>query len=173
MVKTPLLPPGDILQLKVEQPDGVYRLDDYQMSESVGYLLKRSYLSLSVGLDQELAPYDLTHPQFSILMILKEHNCLTAADLARATGADTGAVTRMLDRLEAKQIIQRERSCEDRRIINIQLTEAGKMVVAKMPVVAINVLNRRLQHFDAAEIDTLKTLLRKLLQPIDGSETAP
>ncbi len=67
----------DILKLKVTQPDGVYRLEDYQMSESIGYLLKRSFAMLSSALDQDLAPYDLTHPQFAILMMLKERNCST------------------------------------------------------------------------------------------------
>lgn len=154
----------DILKLKVERSDGPYRLDDYQLSESVGYLLKRSTLMMSGAIDQELAPYDLTHPQFSILMMLKERNCTTAADLARETCNDTGAVTRMLDRLEAKDIVRRVRSVEDRRIVNIELTDLGKLVIDKMPVVAINVMNRYLREFSATEITQLKTLLRKLMQ---------
>jgi len=156
----------DILKLKVERPDGIYKLDGYQLRESIGYLLKRSALQLAAMLDQELAPYDLTHPQFSILMMLKELNCSTAADLAREMCGDTGAVTRMLDRLEAKDIIRRIRSVEDRRIVNIELTATGKMIVEKMPVLSINVMNRHLHDFTSDEVTSFKKLLRKLMKNI-------
>lgn len=162
----------DILKLKVERPDGIYQLESYQMSESIGYLLKRSFAQLSAVLDQELAPYDLTHPQFSILMMLKERNCSTAADLAREMCGDTGAVTRMLDRLEAKDIIRRTRSVADRRIVNIELTPTGKVIVEKIPVLSINVMNRHLHDFSADEVVSFKKLLRKLMKNIEAASPA-
>lgn len=159
----------DILNLKVENPNGPYQLEGYRLSQSVGYLLKRSFNMLSGAIDKQLLPYDLTHPQFAILMLLSEQNCSTAANLARESSGDTGAITRMIDRLEAKALIRRERSTEDRRVINIVLTDFGKLVVEKMPVIAINVLNDHLQHFDADEITTLKRLLNKLLDQPQAS----
>lgn len=176
MPKAKSTPRRDILKLKVEKADGVYSLDEYQMSESIGYLLKRSYTLLSSAIDQDLSPYELTHPQFAILMMLKERNCSTAADLAREMCGDTGAITRMLDRLEAKDIIRRVRSKEDRRAVNIELTDTGKLVMAKMPVIAINVLNRYLGEFESSEIETLKHLLRKLIHQVetqDGTQPVP
>jgi len=158
----------NILDLAVENPDGPYNLADYQQNESIGYLLKRCFGFLTTAIDKQLAPYDLTHPQFAFLMTLKQQNCSTAAELARETNLDTGATTRMLDRLETKEIIRRERSLEDRRVIKIVLTEYGRLVVEKMPVIAINVLNRRLQNFDADEISILKRLLTKLINEADA-----
>lgn len=158
-----LLTKLDLSDLKVENPDGLYRLEDYRLSESLGYLIKRTMSMLSTALDQELTRYDLTHPQFSILMILAEHNCSTAADLARETCGDTGAMTRMLDRLEAKGIVRRVRSSEDRRIVNIELTEAGRLAVKKMPILAINALNHYLQGFSRDELELMKSFLRRLL----------
>ncbi|MBW2942664.1 MarR family winged helix-turn-helix transcriptional regulator [Zhongshania aquimaris] len=153
----------NILDLVVENPDGPYNLAAYQQNESIGYLLKRCYSFLTNAIDKQLAPYDLTHPQFAFLMTLKQRNCSTAAELARESNLDTGATTRMLDRLEAKDIVLRQRSLEDRRVINIVLTDYGKLVVEKMPVIAINVLNEHLQNFDPDEITTLKRLLTKLI----------
>ncbi|CAA0080365.1 Multiple antibiotic resistance protein MarR [Zhongshania aliphaticivorans] len=152
-----------ILDLTVENPNGHYSLSNYQMNSSIGYLLKRCYGFLTSVIDKQLAPYDLTHPQFAFLMTLKQQNCSTAAELARQSNLDTGATTRMLDRLEAKGIIERKRSLEDRRVITIVLTEHGKLVVEKMPIIAINVLNQHLKNFDEDEISTLKTLLSKLI----------
>ena len=164
--------PRDILKVRIEQSDGVYNLDNYQISESIGYLLKRSHLLLAAAIDQELAPYDLTIQQFSILMMIKERNCNTAADIARETASDTGAVTRILDRMEAKDILRRVRSVADRRVINIELTERGRLVTEKMPVVAINVLNRHFKDFSADELSTLKTLLRKLISNVSAETGA-
>lgn len=160
----------EILKLQIEYPEGPYTLRDYQQNESVGYLLKRAFTLLSGIMDQHLAPFDLTHPQFSILMVLKQRNCTTASSLARESGIDAGATTRMLDRLEAKDMICRERSTEDRRIINILLTDFGKLVVEKMPIIAINILNRHLSHFEADEVVTLKQLLTKLLGQLEQCE---
>ena len=126
-------------------------------------VLKRTMSMRSNAIDQELTQYDLTHQQFSILMILSERNCYTAADLARETCGDTGAITRMLDRLEAKDMIRRARSVEDRRVVNIELTATGKLCAEKMPVVAINVLNRHLDGFSKQELETMKGFLRRLL----------
>lgn len=147
----------------VENPEGLYQRDQYRLSESLGYLMKRTVSMITTALDQELARYDLTYQQFSILMILSECNCTTAADLARETCGDTGAITRMLDRLEAKGIVRRVRSIDDRRVINIELTESGKLFVEKLPVVPINVMNRHLQGFNRDELEAMKSYLRRLL----------
>ncbi|HSB95381.1 MAG TPA: MarR family transcriptional regulator [Spongiibacteraceae bacterium] len=154
---------SDLSSLKVTDPNGLYQIDNYRISESIGYLIKRVMAVVSTALDQELAQYDITHQQFSILMILSETNCSTAADIARVTCGDTGAMTRMLDRLEAKDIVRRVRSSADRRVVNIELTEAGRVFAAKMPIVAINVMNRYLQGFEAGELEQTKSFMRRLL----------
>lgn len=149
--------------IHIEDKNGLYNRGNYSLCESLGYLVKRTSAMLSNAIDQELAAYDLTHQQFSILVMLSQLKCQTAADLARETCGDTGAITRMLDRLEAKDMIRRVRSVEDRRIVNIELTAAGTLCAEKMPVVAINVINRHLAGFDQQELETLKTFLRRLL----------
>lgn len=153
----------DIADIQIQDPNGLYNRENYSLCESLGYLIKRTSSMLSNAIDQELASYELTHQQFSILVILSQLKCETAADLARETCGDTGAITRMLDRLEAKDMIRRVRSLEDRRIVNIELTPAGKSCAEKMPVVAINVINRHLQGFDTQELETMKQFLRRLL----------
>ncbi len=151
-------------ELKVEDKDGLYSLDNYQICESLGYLFKRTMAMIANAIDQELASFDLTHQQFSILMMLTQHRCYTAADLARETGVDTGAITRILDRLEAKGIVRRVRSSADRRVVNIELTDSGAFAAQKMPVVAINVLNRHLVGFERDELEAMKSMLRRILR---------
>lgn len=153
----------DLGDIQVQDPNGLYTRENYSLCESLGYLIKRTSAMLSNAIDQELAAYDLTHQQFGILVILSQLKCQTAADLARETCGDTGAITRMLDRLEAKDMIRRVRSLADRRVVNIELTPAGTLCAEKMPVVAINVINRHLKGFDKQELETMKLFLRRLL----------
>jgi len=88
---------------------------------------------------------------------------IPAAEVARETGTDTGAVTRMLDRLEAKDLVERTRNSQDRRVFNIELTDTGRLVTQKVPVLAINVMNRHLVGFDSDELEIMKGFLRRLL----------
>jgi DNA-binding MarR family transcriptional regulator len=152
-------------------PQGLYQLEQYRLSESLGYLLKRTGAMLATAIDQELTRFDLTHQQFAILMVLAECDCSTAADLARETCGDTGAITRMLDRLEAKGIVRRVRSLEDRRVLHIELTDTGLQIVEKLPVVPVNVMNRHLQGFSSDELETMKSFLRRLLN--NGGQALP
>ena len=156
-------PKASLADIHIEDPDGLYNRENYSLCESLGYLIKRTSSMLSNAIDQELASHELTHQQFSILVILSQLKCQTAADLARETCGDTGAITRMLDRLEAKDMIRRARSVEDRRVVNIELTPAGAQCAEKMPVVAINVINRHLKGFSNQELETMKIFLRRLL----------
>lgn len=157
-LKTP-----DLTELKLECPDGPYRPETYISSESLGYLLKRAWTVLANAIDQELAPFGLTFPQFVILVRLKEGECSTAAELAREVCTDTGAMTRMLDRLECKGVIRRERSVQDRRVVNLEFTETGRTVVDKVPVAAVNVLNRYFNDFTAEELASLESLLKRVI----------
>jgi hypothetical protein len=87
---------------------------------SVGYLMGRARASLLSGLDTELARFGLSGMQFAVLKHLAEGSARTAADLCRFMQYDTGAMTRILDRLEEKGLVRRERSREDRRAVRAQ-----------------------------------------------------
>ena len=93
--------------------------------ESVGYLIKLTNQVVMRNLDAELQPYDLTAPQWVPLLVISKGRADTVAGCAREIGVDTGAMTRMLDRLEAKGFVVRNRSAEDRRVVNVALTKAG------------------------------------------------
>ena len=135
-------------------------LGDY---ESVGYLIKIANQVVMRNLDAELQPYDLTGPQWVPLLVLSKGRADTVAGCARAIEVDTGAMTRMLDRLEAKGFVSRNRSREDRRVVNVELTKAGHEIVKLIPPSICRVLNRHLRGFNEKEFETFKDLLRRFL----------
>ena len=136
----------------------------YSADESVGYLMRRVLQSIAQQADTRLAPHGLTHGQWMPLFILlKAGGAGTVAHVARCINVDPGAATRMLDRLEKKGFVSRSRSTEDRRVVNVTLTESGRQVADEVPRVLSQVLNEHLAGFSHDEWQTLLSLLRRML----------
>jgi len=144
-----------------------YRGDDYEIQESIGYLLRRLRTVLDRAVDAEMAEHDLTGVQWGPLLMLHCGMGTTAAELARAACVDTGAMTRMLDRLEAKALVERTRCPNDRRVVQLELTSEGRRLCREIPYGLCRVINASLRGFTEPEVETLKTLLRRMLANVD------
>ena len=81
---------------------------------------------------------------------------------------DAGAMTRMIARLEEKGLIRRSRCPNDRRLINLELTEQGQAAMPRMRNVSVRVLNRFLQGFTKAEARQLEGFLTRMLENATG-----
>jgi DNA-binding MarR family transcriptional regulator len=141
----------------------IYTLKNYTPEESIGFLLKRTGSQLTLTVDRALAEFDMTHAQLGIFLKLLHGCAKTAADLARDLMCDTGAMTRMLDRLEEKDFITRTRSSEDRRLVQVELTPKGKQLADQMTQVLINALNHHLRGFTLKEVEQFKDFLRRMI----------
>ncbi|WP_293776566.1 MarR family transcriptional regulator [uncultured Oxalicibacterium sp.] len=140
-------------------PSGTWCLE-----ESVGYLLARCRTKLAKAIDAELTVrHDITQAQGSVLMMLSTGRYATAADLVRDLFIDSASMTRMLDRLEKRALIVRMPSATDRRVFNLQLSEAGAALAEQLRPLYNEVLVKYFASFSKDEVDTLKHLLRKLL----------
>lgn len=149
----------------VVDPDAVafYQPGQYRPDQSVGYLMRQVLSSVLARADEQLAAYDLTHAQWLPLykLVMKEGD--TVAGLARDLAVDPGAMTRSLDRLEAKGLVRRERSTADRRVVHLMLTDEGRQVARKVPAVLAGVLNGHLRGFSEAEWQQLLQFLHRML----------
>ncbi|MBV8636336.1 MAG: MarR family transcriptional regulator, partial [Burkholderiaceae bacterium] len=76
----------------------------FRSPDSLGHLLTRARNMLAKSLDAELAEYDITHTQGSILWLLASGEMSTATDLARELYVDAASMTRMIDRLEKRKL---------------------------------------------------------------------
>ncbi len=140
----------------------IQRADFLIPLDNVGYLIKRCGLQLSLTVDRSLAEFGMTHAQLSIFLRLLNGSAKTASDLAREQMTDTGAMTRMLDRLEEKNFIARKRHLTDRRIVEVELTDKGRQMADQMIEVATNCLNHHLRGFTTDEVDQFKGFLRRI-----------
>lgn len=145
------------------KPPDFYRADTMQGDDSVGLLFRRVLSSLIQEVDRRLAPHDLTHAQWVPLYKLFRGECTTMAELARDLQLDPAAVTRALDRLAAKDLVRRERSLTDRRVVRLELTPEGRRVAPLVPAALAEVFNGHLAGFSASEFATLVELLQRML----------
>jgi DNA-binding MarR family transcriptional regulator len=151
------------------QNDTPLSLDDsafrerYDPKDTLGLLLKQSYFLLQRAIDTQMVALDLTAMQWRPLMFLALGHGDTAAEIARVACTDTGAVTRMLDRLESKGLIRRVRSIEDRRVIKLELTEEGKLASRQIPALIQKVFDNHLAGFNEAEVDQFKDFFRRMI----------
>lgn len=147
----------------MKNPKELFALRSYCVEESVGYLLARARSKLAKAVDCQLATHDITHAQGGIMVMLASGKYVTAAELARELYVDSASMTRMVDRLQKRGLIERVRCGEDRRVSNLHLTKDGQALADQLPAVYTSVLNRNFVNFSADEVVTLKTLLRKIL----------
>lgn len=140
----------------------LYTPENYNPEESLGRLISDVSGRLLAAFDEEMTGMGITGAQWVILMRIANGCGSTAAELCRFSRYDTGSMTRMLDRLEEKGLIHRARSDRDRRVMRLELTEAGRDLYPLMPPVAIKVLNEHLRGFTRAELDQLKGFLNRM-----------
>lgn len=82
---------------------------------TLGLLLGRAALLKDRIIDTHMEPYGITAAQFKVLIIMAQFEVDTPAELCRHLCIDSGSMTRMLDRLEQKKLLVRQRSEADRR----------------------------------------------------------
>jgi DNA-binding MarR family transcriptional regulator len=145
------------------RPIAFYRPQGYSAQESVGYLMRRTVGVMAQEIERRMEPYGLTNAQWMPLMKLHMGQAGAVAELARSCEMDAGAMTRLLDRLEAKGLVRRVRSPDDRRVVNLELTPEGREAAKTIPEVLSTLQNQCLAGFSEDEWQTFKGLLRRVL----------
>lgn len=111
---------------------------------------------------------DLTYTQYITMLVLWEEEKLTVKDLGKRLYLDSGTLTPLLKKLEAKGLLLRERSKEDERNLIITLTEEG--VAMKDRALHIPHEMVKCVDLDMEERVVLYKLLYKLLSYVDKEE---
>ncbi|GAB3920944.1 MarR family winged helix-turn-helix transcriptional regulator [Larkinella terrae] len=112
---------------------------------------------------QKLAPFDLSVQQYIVLRHLSEGypNSLTAGELKEKMNDLNPDMTRLVDRLVAKNLIVREIDPQNRRRVNLRLTEESKQFVETAAAHFAD-FESIVSHLTDEEVSTLNTLLNKI-----------
>ena len=129
----------------------------------LGLLLGRAAILKDRIIDTNMETHGNTAAQFKVLIIMVQFGVDTPAELCRNLSLDSGSMTRMLDRLEQKDLLSRKRSELDRRQVQLVLTAEGQRLADMLPHIGAKALNQLAGVLEPGELETLERILKKML----------
>lgn len=154
-----------------------YTVENLEPMRSFGFLIKRCGTLMSLLAENRFESQPISFLQFMVLMKLRFHPHMSATQLSCEIGHDMGAMTRVVDSLERAGFVRRERSQQDRRAVEIALTPEGRRQADGSVHILVDALNELVEPFTTSEVETLVSLLRRMLERLqehaDAQPAAP
>ncbi|HET7649997.1 MAG TPA: MarR family transcriptional regulator [Gammaproteobacteria bacterium] len=145
--------------------------DSDRMAQEILRALRRITRSMDVSSRQLISARGLSIPQLLCLQHLREYGPLTSGTLARAMALSPPTITGILDRLEMRGLINRERRPEDKRHVLVALTPAGRNLANAAPSSLEKQLGRALSALSPAQCSAIRDAIAQLERMVsDGNE---
>lgn len=115
-----------------------------------------------------LEELDITYSQYLVMMVLWEFERLTVNQIGEKLYLDSGTLTPLLKRLEAKSYIVRHRKKEDERVVEVFLTEEGNQLQKKACIIPGKMQDKL--NLSEEDLVALKETINKLLIKIESKK---
>jgi DNA-binding MarR family transcriptional regulator len=115
----------------------------------------------------------ITGPQLWAIKVIAEFEPIKSSDLARKMHLHPATVVGIIDRLEARGLVERRRSTRDRRIVEIALTYNGKQKISQSPEVAQGLLVSGLEELSDKKLKNLSEGLEQLVTILGAQKIPP
>lgn len=145
--------------MKKPRPDSI----DTLSTGELGFLVSAVRTTIWNAIDAELQPLDITTAQFVVFNSVALGKGRTIGEFCRLLGYDSGAMTRLLDRIEKKGLIRRVANPDDRRSYLLELTPESKALFPQAKRRVQAVFKRLLSGFSEEQAAALKLSLEQLL----------
>jgi DNA-binding MarR family transcriptional regulator len=138
--------------------------EGFRLEDSLGYHIFRVSMALRLGLRRafQAGGLDVTPDQFGVLFILWEQEGISQRELAETCFKDMASVTRMIDALERKELVHRERDQSDRRSYRLMLTRKGRDLRRLLVPLAMECREHSFSCLSEADRGELMRMLRTL-----------
>src|SRR5262245_36291684 len=153
--------PSSVARLR-EPAESVPPVED-DVQRSICRQVKLVMSSLLRRVDRRMQPLELTGMQWEPVLVLWLKRADTVQGLARVSQVGFASMSRMLDRLEKKKLLRRERSAADRRVVHLHLTPKGRRVAAKIWPIVVEGMNVHLDGFRKDELARFNDYLAPML----------
>jgi len=134
----------------------------FKLDDQVGHLLRRAYQRAAAHLAGRIRRYDLTPVQFATLVRLWEQGPLSQNQLGRLVAMPPANIHGLVRRLEARGLVTRASDDNDKRLLNVSLTDEGRKLVEELIPLDAASTEDALAGLDPGEREILYRLLRKL-----------
>ncbi len=138
-----------------------------------GYLFRRMQQIAVAIFVEECRAYDLTPVQYAALVAIRTHPGIDATRLSAVIAFDRSTLGNVIERLEAKQLIERKLSRQDKRVKLLYLTKAGAALLRDIMPSVDRAQARMLQPLKPADRRTLMALLTQLVDLNNESSRVP
>jgi len=139
-----------------------YHLSTYKAQLSIGYLVKRAHsLTLDI-MEPVIEQRGFSFIQYVVMSALRDGIAVNPKVICTQYRHDSGALTRIIDQLAERGLLERVRRDRDRRKVELQLTPAGRETIESIIPSVVDKLNEVLTHMSKTEVQELLRLLVKL-----------
>lgn len=142
-------------------------LEDCASQRSPGRLLRRVDKLMTAFVESRIDGCDLSFMQWVALKVVRDGVVRNAGELARELGITSGATTRLIDGLEARGMLARDRDAADRRVVTLGITDEGARLVATIQHDVVDSWNAVLAEFTPGEVEGLVAILIRLLAAVE------
>ena len=142
----------------------------FGLHDSYGYWINRLANAFTEAFDHTIGHLGVTPQQWVVLISCYNGDAQTPAELSRFIGIDASAITRLLDRIEAKGLLVRVPDRLDRRSIKVELTDKGRALTPRLAALAQQVNEEFLSGMPASEAAQLKATILKMLENAAGAQ---
>lgn len=139
-----------------------YQVSTYRAQSSVGYHIKRANSLMLDVLEPVFEAHGFTFVQYQVLAWLRDGIAVNPKDICAQFRHNSGALTRVIDQLAERGLLERSRRDRDRRKVELDLTAAGREVIESLVPLVVEKLNLALADFSSEEVQELTRLLLKL-----------
>jgi DNA-binding MarR family transcriptional regulator len=150
-----------------------YQVSTYRAQSSVGYLVKRAHSLMLDVMEPLLEERGFTFVQYVILSWVRDGIAVNPKDICFQYRHDSGALTRVIDQLAKRGLLERIRRDRDRRKVELQLTPAGRAAIESLIPLVVEKLNLALSDFSTDEVQEFMRLLIKLNTTLQSTVTPP
>ncbi len=145
----------------------------FESLEQEAYLnLWRTYDRLRAIEEGVFAEFDLSAQQYNALRLLRDAapEALPTLVLASRLVSRAPDITRLVDRLEARSLVRRERLAHNRRVVRIAITAEGDALLEQMAERVVDCGIKQLGHLPATDLGTLIELLKAARRPHEAAD---
>jgi MarR family transcriptional regulator, 2-MHQ and catechol-resistance regulon repressor len=133
-------------------------------------MLQRAASMASAQVEQAVHPFGLSASQFGVLETLQSRGPVHQQELAEALGRSKAQMTAIIDALEARGWVRRERHATDRRFISVYLTDAGRDVLGSTAPARSDAIVAIMAELSGEQRARLARLCRRLLRVLDPDQ---
>ncbi len=143
-----------------------------EKKRAIDFDIKVAWLAIARMYNSKAADFGITTNIGFVLLHIDEVNGTPATKIAPLMGMESRSLTRMLARLEEKQLIYRQDDPTDRRVVRIFLTEEGIKAKVTTKEVVINFNKALYQHIPLEDLDTFFRVMDRIHDVINSYEHA-